>query len=610
MKPIGTLSVMRDERAELAVISTRYRWLVVVVLAVFVLLGFRFAKLQVSDHELYASRADDNRIRLQALAPNRGLILDRRGRVLAENLPAYRLVVVPERTPSLDDTLDELHELVEIGADELERFERQRQRSRRFEALTLKSNLEPEQVARLAAQRHRLPGVEIEPYLTRHYPHGEILAHVVGYVGRVDERDLRRLPIERYRATTHVGKTGAERSFEDTLHGQPGFERVETNAQGRVLRVLERSTPTPGSDVALTIDLDLQLAAVEALGSFSGSVVVLEVHTGEVLALVSQPGFDPNLFVHGISRQDYSLLLTDRQRPLFNRFLSGGYEPGSTIKPFLSLAGLETGAITPDQRVFSSGYFQLPGHSRRYRDWRRGGHGWVNLEMALAESVNVYYYQLAVELGIDRIARELALFGFGRSTGLDLPGESNGVLPTRSWKRATFGEAWFPGETVITGIGQGFTVVTPLQLAHATAALAGRGRTAPPRLNGAVATLPVQMVEHRQAHWDAVFAGMASVVHGPTGTARAIAPDLPERIAGKTGTAQVFGLPDDEIERALRAEEILPEHLRNHALFMGFAPFDEPRIALSVVVEHGGGGSSVAAPVAAQVIARALELGH
>ncbi|MFW5815961.1 MAG: penicillin-binding protein 2 [Wenzhouxiangella sp.] len=599
---------VRDEQAELGVIGRRYRWLVAIVIVVLALLGLRFANLQVIDHELYASRSEDNRIRLVALPPNRGLILDRHGRVLAENLPAYRLVIVPERTPALAETLDELSELVEIRAQELARFERQRQRSRRFEAITLKTNLSQAQVSRLAIHRHRLPGVEIEPYLTRHYPHGPALAHVIGYVGRIDQRDLQRLPVERYRGTTHVGKTGIERQYESTLQGHPGLERVETNAQGRVLRVLERSPPSPGQDLSLSIDLEMQRAAIAALGERAGAVVVLDVPSGEVLALVSQPGFDPNLFVHGIPGGAYNALLADPHRPLFNRFLAGGYEPGSTVKPFLSLAGLQSGAITPETRVFSGGEFQLPGHSRRYRDWRRGGHGWVDLELALAESVNVFYYQLAVELGIDRISRELALFGFGRATGLDLPGESDGVLPTRSWKRAVFDQPWFPGETVITGIGQGFTVVTPLQLAHATAALAGRGRTGPPRLVGA--TEPVQMVSHRAAHWDAVFAGMAAVVHGDSGTARAIAPAVPTRIAGKTGTAQVFGRPDDDAQRALLDEEALPEQLRNHALFMGFAPLEDPRFALSVVVEHGGGGAGVAAPVAAEIMARALELGY
>ena len=599
-------SRMRDEQAEAILVAGRFRFLVVVVLALLVLLGWRYGHLQLGAHELYAARADDNRIRLRALAPNRGLILDRHGRVLAENQPAYRLVVVPERTSGLDETIAELSSIVEISADELRRFQQQRQRSRRFEPLTLKTNLDEHQVARLAIERHRLPGVEIEPYLTRHYPHRQELAHVVGYIGRIDTRDLARLDRDQYRATTHVGKTGIERRYEPMLHGRAGLERVETNARGRVLRVLERTNPVPGQNLVLTLDLELQQAAVEALGDRAGAVVAIAVDTGEVLALVSHPGFDPNLFVHGISQTDYNELLAHPQRPLFNRFLSGGYEPGSTIKPFIALAGLDSGAITPSTRVFSRGWFQLPGHSRRYRDWRRGGHGWVDLELALAESVNVYFYQLAVDLGIDRISRELALFGFGRATGLDLPGEGNGVLPTRAWKRATLGEAWYPGETVITGIGQGFTVVTPLQLAHATAALAGRGVTAPPRLVGTGE--PVRMVVHGEPVWDAVFQGMAAVIHGASGTARAVAREVPVRMAGKTGTAQVFGMPDDEDLEDQRDE--LPEHLRNHALFIGFAPLEDPRIAISVVAEHGGGGASVAAPVGATVIARAMELGY
>ena len=599
---------VRDEQAELNLIARRFQVLVVLVLALLLGLGWRYGHLQLGAHEQFAARSDENRIRLRALAPNRGLILDRQGRVLAENRPAYRLVIIPERTRGLEETLDKLANLVEISEDEQRRFEQQRMRSRRFQSIPIKNNLTEEQVARLAIERHRLHGVEIEPYLTRHYPHGELLAHVVGYIGRIDARDLARLDRDQYRATSHVGKTGIERHYEDRLHGSAGLERVETNAQGRVLRVLERVDPVPGEDLRLTLDLELQKAAVEALGDRAGAVVVLDVPTGEVLALVSHPGFDPNLFVHGISQADYNRLLTDRQRPLFNRFLSGGYEPGSTVKPMIALAGLDAGHITPATRVFSRGWFQLPGHSRRYRDWRREGHGWVDLELALAESVNVYFYQLAVDLGIDRISRELALFGFGRATGLDLPGEQNGVLPTRSWKRATFGEPWFPGETVITGIGQGFTVVTPLQLAHATAILAGRGQTAPPSLVGGLE--PVQMVMHDEAHWTAVFKGLEAVMHGRSGTARSVARQVPGRWAGKTGTAQVFGLPNDPDGNQRRDQSELPEHLRNHALFVGFAPLDEPRVAISVVAEHGGGGASVAAPVAAAVLGRALELGY
>lgn len=596
-------SRIRNERDELALIGQRFRLVAVIMLAIMALLAWRFGHLQLGDHEQYAARAEDNRIGLRVLAPNRGLIVDRQGRVLAENRPAYRLVMVPERTDDPEDTIERLSELVEISAEDRRRFERQRENARRFEALILKSNLTAPEAARLAVHRHRFDSVEVEPYLTRHYPYSELLSHVIGYVGRIDQADLQRVGSDHYRATSHIGKTGIERYYEHRLHGQPGLERVETNAQGRVLRVLERTDPVPGTDVVLTLDLDLQKAAYEALGDHSGAVVVLEVESGEVRALVSKPGFDPNLFVHGISQFDYNSLLQDSQRPLFNRFLAGGYEPGSTIKPFIALAGLEAGVITPSERVWSGGYYEMPGHSRRYYDWKDGGHGWVELETALAESVNVYFYRLAVELGIDRMSRELALFGFGRKTGIDLPGEADGVLPTRSWKRATYGAPWFPGETVITGIGQGFTVVTPLQLAHATAALAGRGRTASPTLTGA--TEPVQMVNHDPMHWAAVHAGLRAVVHGPSGTARAMASRIPVTMAGKTGTAQVFGRAD-AAERDEREQDELPEHLRNHALFAGFAPAENPRFAVTVVVEHGGGGARVAAPVAADVIAAAL----
>ena len=572
----------------------------VLMLLVLLLLLARFAELQIFEHGTYAARAENNRIRLRAIAPNRGLILDRQGRVLAENRPAYRLVVVPERVPDLATMLDTVDRLVGLSASEREQFRVLRLRNRPFQPITIKGNLSEEQVATLALDRHRLEGLDIEPYLIRRYPYGEALAHVLGYVARLDEADLRRLDAANYRATTHTGKTGIERYYEDQLHGRSGIERVETNAQGRMVRVLERTPPVPGRDLQLTLDLDLQLAAIEALGEHPGAVVALDIETGGVLALVSKPGFDPNLFVNGISHAAYRALLESPRRPLFNRFLAGGYQPGSTIKPFIGLAGLAAGSITPETQVFSTGKFRLPGHSRVYKDWREGGHGWVDLERAMEQSVNFYFYDLAHKLGIDRISRELALFGFGQTTDIDLPGEFEGVLPSRSWKRRALDQAWFPGETVITGIGQGFIVVTPLQLAHATATLAGRGRAAPPRLVDLEP--PATLVEHKPEHWNAVFKGMRAVVHGERGTARAIAAGIPVEIGGKTGTSQVFGRNEDETE--IESEE-LPWFLRNHALFIAFAPYEDPKIAVAVVAEHGGGGSSVAAPVAAGILARA-----
>lgn len=596
---------VRDVAAELKLIDRRYQLLGLAMLACLLLLAWRFAELQLIDHDLYAGRAENNRVALRALGPTRGLILDRKGRVLAENRPAYRLVVVPERVPDWAAMLDQLEALVSISDDEMARFDRARQRARRFQAIPLKTNLQADEVARLAAHRHRLLGVEVEPYLTRHYPFGELFAHVLGYVGRIDERDLARLGPDRYRASTHVGRTGIERAYEATLHGEPGVETVETNAQGRAVRVLERQPPKNGQDLQLTLDLDFQRAAVEALAGQAGAVVVLDVDTGAVRALVSEPGFDPNPFVNGISSSAYQALLDNPRRPLFNRFLQGAYEPGSTIKPFLALAGLAEGVIDPDQEMFSRGWFELDGEGRRYRDWKRGGHGWVDLTKALAESVNVYFYEMAVGLGIDRMARELALFGFGQPTGIDLLGEGDGLLPTRAWKRGEFGEAWYPGETVITGIGQGFVVATPLQLAHATALLAAEGRAGAPYLHAP--SVPSARVAHADEHWRAVKEGMVEVIHGASGTARAVAQDVPIRFAGKTGTAQVFGLPDDADAVDEREQESLPEHLRNHALFVGFAPIDEPKWAISVVVEHGGGGATVAAPIGAEVMARMVQ---
>jgi len=603
MSPFNTHRLIKDEATEKQVFQVRALVTGLLMGLVLVLLGARFAWLQIGHHESYAARADNNRIRIQAVAPNRGIIRDRNGVILAENIPAYRLELVPERVPDLDKTLARIEEMIDLSEDEILRFRQRLGRHRPFERISLRLNLNEEDLARLAVERHDLPGVEIQPYLTRHYPFGELLSHTVGYVGRLDTADLQRVNRENYRATSHIGKTGIERSYEEQLHGKAGLERVETNASGRVIQTLERTDPQAGQDLRLSLDVELQQIASEALGARAGAVVGLSVETGEVLVLVSKPGFNPNLFVHGISQDYYSALLQSPFRPLFNRFLSGAYEPGSTIKPFIALAGLENGLITPESTVHSVGHFRIPGQQRRYRDWRRGGHGIVNLERALEESVNQYFYQLAYDLGIDPISEKLSQFGFGQPTGIDLPGENSGVLPSREWKRARLGEPWYPGETVIAGIGQGYQVVTPLQLAYATALLASENPVPRPRLvqqNSPVESLaPRVSSEHRQA----VFDGLEAVIHGSRGTARAIAPTVGVPMAGKTGTSQVYARPQDDDERE---RLIVPDHLQNHALFAGFAPLDDPKIALVVVVEHGGGGATSAAPVAASVLQRAM----
>jgi penicillin-binding protein 2 len=576
------------------------------IVVLVVLLATRYAYLQLWEHEDFTTRSESNRVQVRPVPPNRGMIYDRRGRVLATNRPAFRLEVVPEKTGDLEDTLARLADIVTLTEEDLERFHRTRQRYRDFHSVPLLLDLDEGQVSRFAVNRHRFQGVAVVPYLSRYYPYGELLTHVLGYVGRVDERDLARVNADDYRGTTHIGKLGVERSYEDALHGRRGLERVETNARGRTLRVLEREEPLEGSDLVLSIDIDVQRAAWEALGDRAGSVVAIDPRDGAVIALVSKPSFDPNLFVNGIRQADYQAILEQPRRPLVNRFLNGGYEPGSTLKPFVGVAGLEAGVVTPEQQVFSSGRYYLPNYDRPYRDWRPGGHGLVDITRALEESVNSYFYQVAHDLGIDRMHDTLAQFGFGEPTGVDLPGESAGLLPSRDWKRGRFNEPWYPGETVIAGIGQGFNVTTPLQLANAQAALVNGGRVFEPRVAYAVkgpgdssarrleAPLRRQIRPHSPEYWDLVLQGMWRVVNGPRGTAREVGLDADYVIAGKTGTAQVF---TQDQSREYDQEE-LAEELRNHALFIAFAPFEAPTISIAVIVDHGGAGSTVAAPIA------------
>jgi penicillin-binding protein 2 len=580
----------------------------VIALAVLAL-AFGYFRLQVLLHEEYRLRSESNRIKPLPIVPARGLIYDRNGRLLADNVMAYRLDVVPERIGDIDATLRALQARVAIDPDELRRF-RNGYRAGSFRAQTLKLRLDETEVARLAVDRYRLPGVEVVPYLTRRYPYGPLLAHVIGYVGRVDEADREHLRDTPFSVLTHVGKSGLERHYEERLRGEVGFEAVETNVDGRVLRVLRRQPATAGTDLYLSLDVDLQLAMQEAFAGQHGAAVALDPATGEVLAMVSLPSYDPNLFVSGISHRDYAALTGDVARPLFNRNVLGGFAPGSTIKPFMALAGLEYGLRRPEDTVLSTGEFHIPGQARGYRDWRAGGHGVVNLRESLAQSVNTYYYRLAMDLGIERIDAYFGRLGFGQPTGIDLSGEVGGVLPSPEWKarQRGLGDRWYPGETVIAGIGQGYWVTSPLQLAQATAIIAAEGvrrrphlvretqagfgqpRRAEPQPQG------VRVVRDPRAI-AAVREGMVAVLHGPTGTARSAAAGAPYLIAGKTGTAQRVSRRGSERLDPTR----LPYHLRHQALFVGFAPADHPRIALAVVVEHGGSGSRAAAPVARRV---------
>ncbi len=568
-----------------------------------------YFRLQVLQHEEYRTRSEANRIKPQPVVPARGLIYDRNGKLLADNVPAYRLEVVPEQTGDLDGTLLALNELIGLTPEELQQFRANRKATRSFRPVVLKLRLSEEQRARLAVNRHRFPGVDVVPYLTRRYPYGDLFAHVVGYVGRLDADDLEALGDSKYAALTHVGKSGLERKYEDRLRGEIGYENVEQNVEGRVLRVVNNVPSLPGADLQLSIDADLQQAAITAFGDRDGAAVAVDVRTGEVLAMVSLPQFNPNLFVNGISHADYKLLTSNPSVPLFDRNLHGGTPPGSTIKPFVGLAGLESGKRTPSDRILSTGIFRIRGIGRGFGDAHAGGHGWVDLKESIAQSVNTYYYQLALDMGIDSFDRYMDRYGFGKPTGIDLIGESGGILPSPAYKRKRFRQDWYQGDTVNAGIGQGLWKTTLLQLAQGTATLADDG--VQHRLHLLRSTRrgfdaawlrepqpPGESIGATKAHLAAVKEGMIAVVHGPTGTARVIGINSPYLIAGKTGTAQVVSNKNN----MRRDPHSLPLNLRHQALFIAYAPADNPRIAVAVVVEHGGFGASSAAPVARAIM--------
>jgi penicillin-binding protein 2 len=584
---------------------------ILVLLLLVLLLGGRMFTLQVGAHEHFTTLSENNRLRIEPIPPTRGLIYDRNGILLAENRPAYQLEVTVEQAGDLGLLLERLSDLVDLSPAEIDRFRASVRQRRPFQPVLLKSGLDDETVARIAVARHELPGVEIEARPVRHYPQGADFAHVVGYVGRINEQDLRRLDTRNYSGTSHTGKTGVERHYEDILHGTTGHKQVEVNAQGRVIRELSVVPPVPGQDLFLSIDVDLQRAARDALAPHDGALVAIDPATGEVLALVSKPGFDPNPFVNGISHRDFSALQSDPHNPLFNRALSGQYPPGSTLKPIVALAGLEENVTTAERRMFATGYYQLPGYERRYRDWRRGGHGWVDMNRAIAVSSDVYFYDLGHKLGIDRMAPMLGAFGVGSRVGIDATGERPGILPSREWKRSVQNLQWFPGETLITAIGQGYMLTTPLQLADLTSTLANRGQRVQTRLlrairesgDGEPLPQPVRTlapVIASEAHWDVIHQALIDAVHARHGTAwgsiGSTAP--PYRIAGKTGTAQVFSLAQDQEYN----ETELDRRLWDHALFIGYAPADAPEIAVAVLAEHGGSGGRVAAPIARRVM--------
>lgn len=571
----------------------------------------RLVYLQVAGHSRYRSMATNNHIKVAPVPPTRGIVYDKGGRILAQNLPAYSLEIIPEQVVDMDETLNRLQLALSISQEKINAFKKQRKRYKHFDSIPLILQLSTAEVAKFAVLRHTFQGVDIHARLMRHYPYAELTAHVVGYVGRINERELKTLPSAEYRAVHVIGKTGVERAYEDILRGHSGYSEIETNAQGKPINEQEKTKSVPGADIYLTLDIDLQKTAYDALGDYNGGVVAIDLDAGGVLVQVSKASFDPNLFVSGISHKDYKALNASRNKPLFDRVLRGQYPPGSTLKPFIGLAGLENNIVHTHQTLFCPGYYQLPNKSHKYRDWKKWGHGTVDMDIAITQSCDVYFYDLSLALGIDKMSDFLNDFGFGQKTGIDLKGEKSGLLPSRQWKRIHRDQVWFPGETLITGIGQGFTQVTPMQLARATATLANRGEVVTPYLAEriveqhseiAIKRVAPKIIPLQSSNVQEIIEAMIHVVHSRRGTARKIAKDIDYQIAGKTGTAQVYTVKQDEEYN----EEEIAFNMRDHALFIAFAPADKPKIAVAVIAEHGSHGSSVAAPIAAKLIKQYL----
>jgi len=579
----------------------------------------RLYVLQVSRHAYYSELSQGNRVRTEPIPAARGLILDRAWEVIAGNQPAYQLELVPEEVPDVDGTLASLVQLGLIRAEDVAELERTIDSSRSFDSVPIRLRMSDEDVARFAVRRFEFPGLDIRTRQTRWYPNGGLAVHALGYVGAISEQDLKHIDRATYAGTSLIGKLGIESAYESQLHGNNGFREVLVNAQGRSVERqgafvpnLRTKPPTPGADLVLSIDLKVQRVAEAALAGHRGAVVALDPKNGDVLALVSLPGFDPTLFGRGITAGEYGTLSNDIDRPLFNRALRGTYPPGSTIKPGIALAGLTYHVVDPQARKYCAGAFHLPGSSRMFREYHNEKHGYVDLDDAIAHSCDVYFYGLADVLGVDRIATFLAPFGFGKTTGIDIGGEKSGILPSKEWKAKAFAkpadQVWFPGETVNFGIGQGYLTVTPLQLAHYASIIATRGRIWKPRLVAAYRDPHTGQMQHVPAQsegevsgvsaedWDRVVHGMIGVTQ--RGTAAAIGAHAAYTFAGKTGTAQVFTVAQNERYNA----SAINERLRDHSWFIAFAPADAPRIAIAVLQENGGAGASAAAPIARKVL--------
>lgn len=614
---------IKDHHAESQLFEQRAAIAAVLMVIAMGLVISRLVWLQVVKYDYFADLSQGNRIRIEPIPPNRGLILDRNGLPLATNAPSYQLELTKEQVADVDATLNGIAEMGLIDKETIPTIKRDLRGRRSFDAVPIKLQLTEVELARFAARRHQFPGVEIRPRLTRYYPLAESSVHALGYVGAISEDDKKRLNLDDYAGTTLTGKNGVEYAFEGQLHGRAGFQQLLVNAQGRsVQRIgneaakLDRKEPVAGNDLFLTIDMRVQQAAEEALRGQRASAIAIDPNNGDIIAFVSTPAFDPNLFARGLTRPEYLALTEDPDRPMFDRVIRGVYPPGSTVKPMMAMAALEYGVVTPANTVFCRGAYRMPGVSRPWRDWKHGGHGSVDMRKAIATSCDVYFYDIANQMGVDRIHDYLTQFGMGTITGIDIPGEKIGLLPSTDWKKKAFrrkeAQMWFPGDTISIGIGQGYMNATPLQLAHATATIASRGHRFKPRLVRAIRNVTTGQVTELKpsvlpsphvndpAAWDVAIGGMFDVANAPYGTARGATANAMYKIAGKSGTAQVFTVAANE---KMRKPGELAEHLRDHALFVAFAPAEAPRIAVAIVVENApAGGSGFAAPIARRIL--------
>ncbi|MDP9500489.1 penicillin-binding protein 2 [Bisgaard Taxon 45] len=618
MKTLKTLLVkpqqelIRDKKSERNLFARRALVSFLFVLVLTAILVTNLYHLQIVNYDSYQTRSNGNRIKLLPLPPTRGLIYDRYGQLLAENLTFFGLYIVPEKVENLDRTFEELKAIVGLTEEDIDRFKKERRRASRYTPILLKPHLTEEQIARFSVNQYRFTSLEVKPYFKRHYLYGEPLTHILGYVAKINDKDVERLKKEgkftNYAGTHDMGKLGIERYYEAQLHGSTGFEEVEVNNRGKVIRKLREQPAIAGKSIHLTIDLALQRYITDLLSGQKGAVVVLDPKDNSILAMVSTPSYDNNLFVDGISSADYKRLLNDPNRPLYSRVTQGAYPPASTVKPFIGVAALHENVITQNMTIFDPGYWVLPNTTKRFRDWKKTGHGQTDLNKAIVESSDTYFYQTAYNMGIDRLSDWMKRFGFGVPTGIDIQEETAGIMPSREWKQKRHKRPWVQGDTISVGIGQGYWIATPLQVAKATSVLINEGKVHTPHLMKSVEGSTVEpyqdpllyedISEPKKAYWDAAKRGMYNVVNAPNGTGRKAFLGSSYRVAGKSGTAQVFSLKENQTYDASG----LKKELHDHAWFTAYAPYDDPKMVVSIILENAGGGSSVAAPIVRQIM--------